>query len=175
MTKAEELGPYVAFGAWIREKRRAAKLLSQPQAEIRARARGLKLINQGKLSHIERGMNSNPDPKFLAQLAELYGLAYGDVVTRWMRVRYDVATDIESGLSSQGGTGQQDPRQQGGADVSAEARVRELQGRLEEYERLIAELQGVASRLVSIAARGAEGRDAVRPSASSRGHRRKTG
>lgn len=55
-------GPFIAFGQWIREQREAAGLTSQPRAEIRARAKGLTLINQGKLSHIERGQNGNPDP-----------------------------------------------------------------------------------------------------------------
>lgn len=92
VAESEELGPYAAFGSWLREMRVAAKFASQPQAEIRARSKGLRLINQGKLSHIERGMNGDPDPKFLAQIAQLYGLNYRDVVSRWMAVRYELAS-----------------------------------------------------------------------------------
>lgn len=163
MTEKEQLGPYAAFGAWLREKRVAAKLRSQPQAEIRARARGLKLINQGKLSHVERGMNSNPDPKFLAQLAELYGLVYDDVVVQWVQVKYHVASDAESGLSRHAGDVQPSPHQQrGAADVPAEARIRELRDRLEAYEAIIRHVHEVSAQLVATTAVGAEDRTAAR-------------
>lgn len=83
-----ETGPYLAFGAWLRERREAARLKSQPQAELKARKLGLKLINQGKLSHLERGMNGNPDPEFLNEIAQVYGVSYEVVVARWIAAKF---------------------------------------------------------------------------------------
>jgi transcriptional regulator with XRE-family HTH domain len=88
----KELGPYAAFGQWLREQRQAAKLRSQPQAALVAKRKGLRLINQGKLTHIERGKNTNPSPAFLSELAQLYGLSYLTVVERWVAARYSMMT-----------------------------------------------------------------------------------
>jgi hypothetical protein len=93
VSDSEELGPYASFGQWLREQRLAARFRSQPQAELAATKRGLRLINQGKLSHIERGMNSNPDPAFLSEIATLYRLDYPALVQRWMTARYGVDID----------------------------------------------------------------------------------
>ena len=178
---SEELGPYEEFGTWLREMRVAAKFASQPQAEIRARTRGLRLINQGKLSHIERGMNGNPDPKFLAQLAELYGLKYSDVVARWMNVRYRVVTDADSGLSRHGRTGQQTPRLHGESDApatdndSADREIRELRGQIEEYRALLGQVENAASTLATVIAAGEQIGEARRTQPKARRRHRTAG
>lgn len=171
VTAPEEVGPYLEFGSWLREKRIAAKLASQPQAEIRARQKGLKLINQGKLSHIERGMNSNPDPEFLAQISKLYTLNYDEVVARWTRVKYGIVSDVDSVPSRHGGTGQHAPRQEGGADVPAEARVRELLDRVEAYEVILSKVRIIAGDLTATV--GAQSGAAARPEARRGGGRRR--
>lgn len=158
MSDSESLGPYHAFGAWLREKRLAAKLASQPRAEIRARAQGLKLINQGKLSHIERGMNGNPDPAFLSQLADLYHLNYVDVVAQWMRVRYRVVNDADSVLVGRGRMRQQTAHHEGESNVPATARIRELEDRLRMYEAIVSHSNKLASELVTITSGRGEGR-----------------
>jgi hypothetical protein len=86
--------PYAAFGKWLRDRRLGAGYQSQPRAALRALHRGLTLINQGKISHIERGLNGDPDPELLQQLAQLYGLEYDAIVRQWMQAKYNVPGEL---------------------------------------------------------------------------------
>jgi len=79
--------PYRDFGAWLKQIRVRAGFPSQSNVEIRG---GSKVVNQGKLSHIERGLNTNPSPALLRELATLYKRPYSEVVARWIDARFGV-------------------------------------------------------------------------------------
>ncbi len=77
-------------------------------------------------------------------------------------------------LIRHGRTGQQAAPQKGAADVPAEARIRELEGRLEQFEQLVPEIQRVLVRLTNLAA-GEEVSSARTTSTKGRGSHRKVG
>ena len=79
--------PYKDFGAWLRELRVRAGFLSQSNVEVRG---GSRLVNQGKLSHIERGLNKNPSPDLLRALSSLYKRPYRELIARWVEARFGV-------------------------------------------------------------------------------------
>lgn len=85
---AQKTGPFLEFGEWLRWLREDEKKYSQPQAVQRARAMKLPEITQGKLSYIERGLNGNPEPELLRQLATLYETPYETILDRWVGTRY---------------------------------------------------------------------------------------
>ena len=78
---------YKDFGTWLREIRIRAGFPSQSNVAVRGRSG---LVNQGKLSHIERGLNANPAPALLRELAVLYKRPYAELVARWVHVRFGV-------------------------------------------------------------------------------------
>lgn len=78
---------YKGFGAWLKQIRVRAGFPSQSNVAIRG---GSDLVNQGKLSHIERGLNTNPAPALLRELATLYKRPYAELVARWVHVRFGV-------------------------------------------------------------------------------------
>lgn len=81
-------GPFVRFGGWLRKQRLAAKLRSQPQAKLQADLLKLKHVTQGKLSYIERGWNTNPDPNLLSDLAILYRIPLPLILEKWTETRH---------------------------------------------------------------------------------------
>lgn len=175
VAEPERLGPYVAFGSWIRALR-TAKFKSQPLAVRRASQKKLGLITQGKLSHIERGMNGNPDPEFLAQLAMLFELPYADVVRKWIAVRYEAApSDDVNDLIRHGGTRQSDSHPQQGESVvpASDREVSELRRQVAEYKALFAQVENAASTLATVIAAGEQvGKaDPAQPK-TRRGHRK---
>lgn len=163
-------GPYLPFGQWLRDRRVEARLESQPKAEIKARRLGLRLINQGKLSHIERGMNGNPDPEFLRQLAKLYTLPYEDVIARWMHVRYAVAIDAVSGTSGHKQEGESAAGTGGAADdtaaIDSRQQLRDLTGEVAYYKSLVRRAYRLAKD--TYAALGGEGGPAAAPQSKGR-------
>lgn len=90
-------GPYIEFGRWLRslrEGRLSKKDRSQPRAAMLAQSNGLTLINQGRITHIERGWNREPDPELLRQFASLYHVSYEEIVSKWVAFRFgNIARD----------------------------------------------------------------------------------
>jgi hypothetical protein len=92
-------GPHIEFGRWVREQRERLKARSQLSSEKRAKELGLNVINQGKLSHLERGWNGNPEPDLLRELATFIRLPYAVIVEKWVKHRFGVAmADIEESI-----------------------------------------------------------------------------
>ena len=51
---------------------------------------GLNQITQRKLSYLERGQNSNPEPELLEQVARLYEVTYEYVLAEWVKDKYGI-------------------------------------------------------------------------------------
>lgn len=142
--KAGGKGEFIAFGRWMRDRRTGARFISQPHAVRRAEELGLTLIDQGKLSHLERGMNGNPDPAFLRQLAKLYRTDYHVIVRNWMQARYAAA---ESDLSSHASTPSSALPTGGGGDDPTARELADLRQRVTEYHQLLTQTENAASIL----------------------------
>lgn len=92
-------GPYIGFGRWVREQRERHRFRSQLSSERRAKELGLRVINQGKLSHLERGWNSNPEPELLREVAAFIRVPYPVVVQEWVKHRFGISmADIEGAI-----------------------------------------------------------------------------
>jgi transcriptional regulator with XRE-family HTH domain len=115
----------------------------QAQAADMAKRRGLKGLTRQILLRLENGQTKNPDPKALRAAASLYGVKYETLIGLVIAERYGIASD----LSRHAGDQQQAP--QGGADVPAEARIRELQDRVAAYEVIVRNVRALAGEIVA--------------------------
>jgi hypothetical protein len=94
-------GPYAEFGGWLRQRRERSKHKSQLNSQRRSPGLGISSITQGKLSHIERGLNQNPEPDLLRGIAVLYETPYEEIVSRWVECRFGVSVTLASQGESQ--------------------------------------------------------------------------
>lgn len=129
----------VSLAKNIRRLRRAAELTQQQLGDRFG-------IGQGGVSKWETG-ESEPDASELPKLALAIGASL-DELLEGVTAQYDKTRDLSGHVR----TGQQTPHQGGRADVPAEARVRELESRLAQFERLVPEIQSVLVRLTNVAA-----------------------
>jgi transcriptional regulator with XRE-family HTH domain len=81
-------GEFAAFGIWLAQLREEAGYHSQSQAAMKARSKKLSTVTQGRLSTLETGRNSNPDPQLLMDLAHLYSVPYDIVIKAWAKYRF---------------------------------------------------------------------------------------
>lgn len=168
-----ETGPYAEFGRWLKDQRLAAGLRSQPQAVLAAVGKELHLINQGKLSHLERGFNSDPEPDLLRQLAVLYRLEYRAIVAKWLETKFGLVA--KSDLLRHIGTGPSAPHneEEEETDVPASARIRELEDRVKAYEVIVRHVRELATEITTTT--GEEGSAITRGHARRSSRHRKTG
>lgn len=162
-----------AFGAALAEMRGGS---SREQISIKLANLGVPL-GGSTLAQYEKGTVWAPDPGVLWGLATIYKEPLELLVAMLTTNRSDPTLQSFEGrdLIRHARTGQQAPHLKGGADVPAEARVRELQGRIEDYERTLTDIRKVAGKLLTIAARGEKTRTAARTETGNRRRDRKVG
>jgi hypothetical protein len=128
------------------------------------------------LFRLEGGQIRHIAPELLRAVATLYGLAYSDLVSRYIASEYGLQVG-GSDLTGHSGTGDSALFKGGAArddQTAAHAReVDQLNRRLVEYQDLIREMQDVASRLFALSIRDSEtGAAAGAPPARTRHHRK---
>lgn len=79
-----------AFGEHLKELRRQAGWKTQSIAARRAQQRGLSTVVQAKLSRLELGQNSDPDPAFLRDVAQLYQVHFPQLLDVFVTEKYGV-------------------------------------------------------------------------------------
>lgn len=143
-------GPHAEFGEWIREKRRCAKNRTQPKAVLAARRLGLHLITQGKLTHLERGWNRNPDPELLRQVATLFQVPYEEVVAHWVAHRFGTTTSAGAPLASHSRHAvAEEAALMGGSDESDETQAR-TKSEDDDIQKGLSELQALTDIVSSL-------------------------
>lgn len=143
---------------------------NQSEAADMAQRRGLLPLTRQVLLRLERGQTKNPEPEVMRAVAALYGMDYGEVVGRFIGVRFGVTSSVISNDQGSASLG-------GAPDVpaSARARIQELETELESFKARWSDVQDVARSLFRIAVTGEEGRAASPRQASRRRSPRKTG
>lgn len=132
---------------------RATKGWTQRQAaEIAARKKGAEAVTRQVLLRLEAGRTKNPEPEVLRGLGVLYDLPYRQLAGRFIARRYEI--DVEGRDLPRHAPEETSSPHEGGSDVpaseSAQARILELEARLEEREAFIRQVQDAAIATVRL-------------------------
>ena len=128
------------------------------RAVINAKKKKHAALTMNRLRWLEEGKTKFPDQDVLRAVADLYEIDYYVLASDY------VAANYGRDLLGQAGTPSSDPHLTiGGSDVPASvaARVRELESRLAQFERLAPEINSVLHKLASIAVAHKEDRAAT--------------
>lgn len=149
------------LGRFFENLRIERKFKHQRQAAHIAKTKlRLKHVTYQRLQQLEAGKTKNPDPRLLRDLAVLYSVPYETLVERWVAHRFGLRDPISHGDRSGFGASRS------GGLADDQTRVRELEGELEDYRRMVSKLHDITAALVRLAARGREGETTTREQSS---------
>lgn len=142
---------------------------SVQQAIIRAKAKHHTALTANRLRWIEEGKTKFPDADVLSAIAEIYGIAYVGLAASFVSANYgrDLlghSPPVQSGSHPH----------QGESDGPAQTRIRELQDRVDQLERLVPEIEDVLVKLANVAGDSVVVRKAGKPQPRKSGNRTKT-
>jgi len=132
-----------------------------------AKRKGLQGLTYQILFRLEAGQIRHVAPAVLRAVADLYGLVYEDIVAMYVSSEYGLGRDLHRQSRTRGSALHPGPG--GVIDGSTTARVRELEGRIEElrvYESIVRHLRPLLAE--ALAAVGTEGHPAAAPASKSR-------
>lgn len=158
---------HAELGAMLIELR-TRKGLSVQEAVNFSKAKHPKALTWNRLTRLESGKTKHPDAEALKALADIYGLDYAELASRYITANYG------RDLLRHGGTGQIDSHlAKGESDGPAQTRIRELEDRLAAHEAIFKRLRTELATAVALL--GEEGNQATGTTARRRGRHRKAG
>lgn len=174
---------HAEFGAYLKEVRESKARSEAGRATWtlrgvaeRAHRRGFTALSRQILFRLEQGQTRHPDAEVLLEVAELYGLAYADLVDRYLASEYGLHS-VQRDLSGHAIAANSTPTQEEAvaAKLAAATRhIEQLEERLAEYRAIADETQAIAARLLRLSSRDHEVAPARTAQSEGRRRARKT-
>lgn len=159
-----------ALGKWLTETRESKRRAEGNQWSLRnaaemARRQGLKTLSYQILFRLERGQVKHVSRDVLEAVSRLYGLAYHDLLSRYIASEYGLHVS-SSDQSRHAGTSSSGLSKGAHADAVAAAetdqRIQDLEGKVLIYEAILATARSLTTELAAaLGPEGSEGPDAA--------------